>query len=262
MKKIFALILFSTLCFTACSDDNDDNLTVKTEAKTTFNFTHNWDGTAVASSDFNTIQYTNANGEMLSIEKLRYLISDITFTKANGESIVIEGYKLVDLTNNDLNYIPEMKIPVGAYTNVSFTFGFDTEDNTDGTYTDLNTANWNVPNVPMLGSIGGYHYMQLEGKFMNSTTPETGYAYHTIRAADGSTNPPTIEETFIDVNLGSITISNNVSFEIKMNIAEWFKSPNTWDLNVWGNTLMPNFAAQKQMNENGQNVFSLGTVTQ
>ena len=47
-----------------------------------------------------------------------------------------------------------------------------------------------------------------------------------------------------------------------MNIAEWFKNPNTWDLNVLNNMLMPNFDAQVSIFENGQNVFSLKSVKQ
>ena len=35
-----------------------------------------------------------------------------------------------------------------------------------------------------------------------------------------------------------------------MNIAEWFKTPNTWDLNALNNMLMPNFDAQILMFEN------------
>jgi PBP1b-binding outer membrane lipoprotein LpoB len=71
MKRI-ASILFTCLLLVSCSEDDGD-----TQIKTTFNFTHNWDGTQVTNADFNTIQYTNANGEELSIEKLRYLISKI-----------------------------------------------------------------------------------------------------------------------------------------------------------------------------------------
>ena len=47
-----------------------------------------------------------------------------------------------------------------------------------------------------------------------------------------------------------------------MNIAEWFKNTYQWDLTQWNNMLMPNFQAQLKMNENGQNVFSLGEVSQ
>ncbi|WP_299250229.1 MbnP family protein [uncultured Lacinutrix sp.] len=263
MKRIFALLVFTAITLTSCGEDLDDNLVAKTEVETTFNFTHNWDDTAVTNSDFNTVQYTNTNGEMLSIEKLRYLISDITFSREGEEDIVLDIYNLVDVTNNNnLSFTPETKIPTGTYTNVSFSFGFDAEDNVDGAYLDLNSESWAVPNTPMLGSVGGYHYMQLEGKFTNNTTPETGYAYHTIRAADGSTTPPTIQETAINVDLGPIVIINDTSFEIKMNIAEWFKNTYQWDLTQWNNMLMPNFQAQLKMNENGQNVFSLGTITQ
>ncbi|MFD2822739.1 MbnP family protein [Lacinutrix iliipiscaria] len=259
MKRLFAILIIAPL-FISCNNNDDDNVQ---NVSTTFNFSHNWDGTEVNSTDFNTIQYTNANGEELSIEKLRYLISDITFTKEGGETIVIDGYNLVDLTNNEnLSYTPNIEIPTGNYTNVSFTFGFDAEDNTDGTYTDLNSATWNVPNTPMLGSVGGYHYMQLEGKFIDNSSAEVGYAYHVIRAADGSTTPPTVQETYIDVDLGSVTISDHITFNIEMNIAEWFKNPNQWDLNVLNNMLMPNFNAQIMMNQNGQNVFSLGDIIQ
>ena len=68
------------------------------------------------------------------------------------------------------------------------------------------------------------------------------------------------QDTFIEVNLGSAIISNDTSFNIEMNIAEWFKNPNMWDLNLLYNSLMPNFNAQVMMYENGQNVFSLESV--
>jgi hypothetical protein len=42
-----------------------------------------------------------------------------------------------------------------------------------------------------------------------------------------------------------------------MNLAEWFKNPNTWDLNEFNTGLMGNYNAQKIMNENGQSVFSI-----
>ena len=48
-----------------------------------------------------------------------------------------------------------------------------------------------------------------------------------------------------------------------MNVAEWFKNPNEWDLNALHSFLMPNFNAQIMMSENGQlDVFSIGTITQ
>lgn len=263
MKRIFAILICITIALTSCGEDFDDNLFAKTEAETTFNFTHNWDETEVTSSDFDSIQYKNQNGDSLSINKLRYLISDITFSREGEDDIVLNIYNLIDVTNNNnLTFTPNTKIPIGTYTNVSFTFGFDAEDNVDNAYPDLNSESWEVPNIQMFGDIGGYHYMQLEGKYSNSATPATSYAYHTIRAADGSTMPPTIQETAINIDLGSVTIIDDINFEIKMNIAEWFKNTHQWDLNTWNSMLMGNFQAQLKMNENGQNVFSLGEVSQ
>lgn len=255
MKKTPLLFLISLMLIVSCSEDNDDNVS---QVNVTFNFSHNWDETPVTNTDFNTIQFTNANGEQMSITKLRYLISNITFTSTNGERLVLAGYNLVDVTNTtNLSFTSLTNIPIGKYNNVSFTFGFNNDDNYNN-YTDLNSASWTVP--AMLG--GGYHYMQLEGKFIDNTSTETGYAYHAIRAVDNSKTPQEFQDTFFEVDLGEVTITNQATFNIKMNISEWFKNPNTWDLNVLNNTLMPNFNAQVMMFENGQDVFSLESVNQ
>lgn len=249
MKKTGYLLLIA-LVLLRCESDS---ATSSAPASLTFNFTHTWDDTPVTNSDFNTIKFTNENGEQLSIERLRYLISDITFTTTNNEKLVFNGYHLIDVTNNqNLSFNPMGTIPPKTYKNVSFTFGFDNDDNYNN-YPDLNSASWNVPS--QLGA--GYHYMQLEGKFIDDTSTETGYAYHAIRAVDNSTSPPKFQDTFFQVNLGEITISNETNINVEMDIAEWFKTPNTWDLNILNNMLMPNFDAQVSMFENGQNVFSL-----
>ena len=240
--------------FTSCNKDKDVS-----QVQITFKFSHNWDGTAVSNANFNSIIYTNANGEDLSITKLRYLISKITFEKSSGETFILDGYNLVDVTNNtNQSFTPITTIPDGDYSKVSFTFGFDNDDNYNENYIDLNSASWNVPEL--LG--GGYHYMQLEGKFIDNTTTETGYAYHTIRAVDNSGATQVFQDTFFEVDVGAVKITNNATFNIEMNIAEWFKNPNTWDLNVLNQMLMPNSSAQIMMYENGQNVFNLESVNQ
>ena len=253
MQRIILIILVLFM-FTSCNKDKDVS-----QVQITFKFSHNWDGTAVSNANFNSIIYTNANGEDLSITKLRYLISKITFEKSSGETFILDGYNLVDVTNNtNQSFTPITTIPDGDYSKVSFTFGFDNDDNYNENYIDLNSASWNVPEL--LG--GGYHYMQLEGKFIDNTTTETGYAYHTIRAVDNSGATQVFQDTFFEIDVGAVNITNNATFNIEMNIAEWFKNPNTWDLNVLNQMLMPNSSAQIMMYENGQNVFNLESVNQ
>lgn len=265
MKKIALLFIASAFVFGCNNDDNNPqpvpNATVE------FTFTHNWDGDVIENSDFDLLQYFNANGEQMSISKLVYLISDVTFTNlSTAVSYDAGDYNLINVREGtNLTFTPGIEIPEGEYL-VTFTFGFDDEDNQDGVYPDLNSADggWNVP--MMLG--GGYHYMRLEGKFVDNTSAQANYAYHTIRANDNTTTPITLQDTSFEVSLGQITVGSTTSVEIQMNVAEWFKSPNQWDLNQLNTVLMPNFDAQIMMYENGSNfsgstgVFSKGTVTQ
>lgn len=267
MRKInkIALMLLAVFAMTACK--NDDETVVIPEAALDFVFTHNWDGDAIENSDFDLLQYFNENGEQMSISKLVYLVSDFKFTNLEtAETFEPGDYNLIDVRNgSNLSFTPDVMIPEGEYL-VSFTFGFDDEDNIDGAYQDLNSADggWNVP--MQLG--GGYHYMRLEGFFVDDTSMQTGYAYHAIRANDMSTTPITLQDTSFEVSLGQITVGSNTTVEIEMNVAEWFKNPHTWDLNELSTMLMPNFDAQIMMSENGEalngsgGVFTRGDVTQ
>ena len=256
-RNIFFMLLIGLLLVSSCSEDNDDNLTANTNIS--FKFIHNWNGQSVTNADFNTIQFTTENGEMLSIERLRYLISDITFSTSTGENFILDNHYLIDVTNdNGLSFTLNSQIPNGDYNNVSFTFGFNNEDNSQN-YVDLNSASFNVPEI--LG--GGYHYMQFDGKFINSNMEEQGFNYHAIRAVDNPGDNPTFpQDTFFIVNLGAVTITNNTEIHINADLSNWFKNPNLWDLNTYNQMLMPNSAAQILMYENGQDVFSLGEVAQ
>lgn len=253
--KATKLILFIILLGFTLSCNNDDDANAK--ANLTVSFTHNWDGEEITSANFNDVVYENANEDVLSISLLRYLISDIVLHKGDGSTTTLAGYLLVDV-NNGLTSVIIPDVPVGEYEALSFTFGFDEEDNTDGAYQDLNSASWNWPE--MLG--GGYHFMQLEGTFIDEdggTEDENPYAYHMGTARN---NESQFEQNFFNVNLeGEVSIKSNTVVEIEMNIAEWFKNPNIWDLNTFGIDLMSNYEAQKMMNENGQSVFSLGNVS-
>ena len=254
--KFNLTILTFALVFVACEKDNDDNISPVTVVN--FKFTHKWEETEVSNSDFNSIQFTNAYGNELSIERLRYLISKIKLTKNTGEVITIDEYNLVDLQDvNSLNFSTNQTVALGSYSDISFVFGFTNEDNTDGTYADLNSASWNVPAI--LG--GGYHYMQMDGKYINNSNVESGYNYHAIRAVDNPGSNPTFpQDTFFEVSLGEITLTGATEITIAMNIAQWFKQPNTWNLNEYNQMMMPNSTAQILMYQNGQNVFNLVSI--
>ena len=248
MKKKYCLLILTLLLVTGCNEELD--CCVQPEQFTvTLNFTHHWNGLKITPQDFNELKFTNENGERLSIERLRYLVSNISLINS-------KNYHLIDVGENYGTSITFPELTDKSYA-LSFRFGFSDEDNTDGTYQDLNSVSFNVPE--MLG--GGYHFMQFDGKYVDNNNEASGFNYHTIKAVD-RTDPDNLkfEDTSFEVNLGTIVVADTTEIEIKMNLAEWFKNPNTWNLNELNTVLMPNFEAQKMMRANGGSVFSLGVV--
>ncbi|PNQ74992.1 hypothetical protein C1T31_02325 [Hanstruepera neustonica] len=256
MKKIFSLIVMLLLILN-CSEDKDDNLSLVNMSNVSFSFTHDWDGTLINSSNLQTEIVTNEHGEEISMTRIRYLISRFELVNDNGDSYLFDGYKFTDLEDETTyNFTPtNNSIPIGNYT-LRFIWGFNEADNVDGAYLDLNSASWNWP--AMLG--GGYHFLQFDGMYNVDTTAPSPFNYHngTARVSDG-----VFEQNFALIQLSTpITITNNANIEVKMNISEFFKNPNTWDLNVLDTPLMPNYDAQKMMQENVLSVFSIGSITQ
>ena len=247
MRKKYCLLVLILILVTRCSEEKE--CCVQPQFTITLNFTHHWNGLKITPKDFNELKFTNENGERLSIERLRYLISNISLI--NGKN-----YHLIDVGENSGTSITIPELTDESYA-LSFRFGLSDEDNTDGTYQDLNSVSFSVPGV--LG--GGYHFMQFDGKYIDNNNEATGFNYHTIKGVD-TTDPDNLkfEDTSFEVNLGTVVVANTTEIEIKMNLAEWFKNPNTWNLNELNTVLMPNFEAQKMMRANGDSVFSLGEV--
>ena len=256
MKKLSLLFLsLLILIFNSCSSNKDES----SRTNMTINFSHVWEDEVVSADDFVNKEFENENGETLTIERLRYLISDI-YVKNNNDIITnITDYVLVNVgEEKNLTITPEVLLIDGTY-DLFMRFGFADEDNyIENGYADLTSESFDVPSI--LG--GGYHYMQFDGKYINSSNMETGFNYHAIRATNVTTKTEEEElletDTSFEISLGSIEIDNNkVVIDIQMDIAEWFVNPNEWDLNELDQMLMPNYNAQIMMNANGQTAFSL-----
>jgi hypothetical protein len=253
---LLSALAISVLSFPSCKDDEEVVIprTIVEEYTATINLTQLVDG---ANLQINTTDYPyeNAMQQKFKVTKLQYLISDVTFTKDDGTTVTDPGYHYVDLTNAaSLSYTLATKIQAGTYSSIGFTFGFDRTDNVTGEYQDLNTIGWNWP--AMLG--GGYHFLRLEGDYLDSTNTPAEFKSHMGTARDNSTTPPTFEVNHFDVALANsnVSVSTNFSFDIEMNIEEWYANPITWDFNVWNAPIMPIFAAQKALNTNGSSVFT------
>ena len=225
MKKQHCLLILILILVTRCSEEKE--CCVQPQFTITLNFTHHWNGLKITPQDFNELKFTNENGERLSIERLRYLVSNISLINS-------KNYHLIDVGENSGTSITIPELTNESYA-ISFRFGFSDEDNTDGTYQDLNSVSFSVPG--MLG--GGYHFMQFDGKYTDNNNEASGFSYHMIKALDRTVpNNLKFEDTSFEVNLGTVVVANTTEIEIKMNLAEWFKNPNTWNLNELNTVLM------------------------
>jgi len=253
MKKRIIVLGIVFFGIYSCSTDNDLKIN---KVDFSLHFKHNWkDSITITNADFNTIKFVNENNQKLSIERLRYLVSDVMLINQNGDTISSNDYKLIDVADSEsFRFTISEKVPVGDYSSVKFRFGFNAADNIDGGYADLNSANFNVP--AMLG--GGYSFMQFDGKFIDSLDVNSNFNYRMISAID-KRDPNNIKktDTSFEVNLGRVTIGNDAPIQVKADISQWFKNPNLWNLNKLNTVLMPNYDAQLKMNANGKTVFSL-----
>lgn len=226
------------------------------ESHIVVNFNHHFDGVPVTMNNFNQFNYVTANNDTISISKLRYMIDEFKLYSVNGDSTILSAYQLIDLTNSTTMSVALDEVNWGSYAAIGFNFGFDTVKNS-GNYIDLNSASWNVP--MMMG--GGYHCMQFEGKYKMAGN-DSNYAYHQVPRTRMNMMSA-FEDNHIAVRLAGISLNeHNVTINIDMNIAEWFRSPNTWNLNTYHSSLMGNYTAQKMMSANGQNVFSVNSIFQ
>lgn len=244
-NKILLFLIVAAIGFTACSK-NADNINARpATGSIDFTFSHSVGSQPL---QFNSIQYTNAFGNQYSVSTLKYFISDITLHKPDGGLILIDDEHYVDGQDaSTLYFNPEVTIPTGDYIMISFVFGLTEEKNVNGAFPNPPENNMEWP--PALGT--GYHYMKLEGKY-DSVGTVKNYQAHT-----GPTNG---NQNYIRVvleNSGFSFSGSGVSVTLRMNINNWWVSPNTLDLNDI-TMIMGNQEMQVKLHNNGEeDVFSV-----
>ncbi len=138
----------------------------------------------------------------------------------------------------------EDSIPVGIYSSVTFYIGLDSLTNKTGILPN-SLENINMAWPDMMG--GGYHFMKMEGHFLDSTNTINGYAMHLGK------NP-----NLVTININKqINLKINQEKKLIMNINEWYKHPLIYDFNVDGNYSMSVMSAMMKLSKNGKDVFTI-----
>ena len=137
----------------------------------------------------------------------------------------------------------------GLCSGVSFRLGFSSETNIDNYY--INSPNnfhssmaWPNSNGTNIALQGGYHYMKLEGKYINLVDGESFYNIHT-----GPINAEDLSILFSQFNFNP-----SLSISIDMNVNNWYNNP-TYDMNIFGSAIMGNLDAQINLSANVLDVF-------
>jgi hypothetical protein len=230
MKKPFTLLCYCYIIFFtfSCSDDEPQQV-----GKLEIEF-DNLVGTDNLILNTTDQPYTNAAGETFNVSTLRYYISNIEAKRNDGTIYKDEvsndgskGYYLIDESIASSQRIELENVPVGDYTDITFTIGVDAAKVTDGAQTGaLDVAkgmfwDWN----------SGYIFVMLEGKSASSSDESKAIVYH----VGGYESDPDVAYLANNVKVKTVSVGSEPAMvrddetpEIHMivDVNKFFASPN------------------------------------
>jgi cytochrome c peroxidase len=150
--------------------------------RVTVQVTHLFDGAPLR---FDDVCLRNRAGEMLSVSRLAYLVSDFSLLRADGSRVRLGG-PVAYLNPGERRSSFVLKgVPAGHYAGVSFQIGLDRETNHrdpsgyaagDPLHPLVNHLHWNWQ--------GGYVFLALEGSYEQPGLRLGGYSYHLANDAN------------------------------------------------------------------------------
>ncbi|MDT8308747.1 MAG: hypothetical protein RQ866_04400 [Bacteroidales bacterium] len=263
--SLLLIVLSVFVIFNGCKEDDPDP-EVK-GGKIVLNFHHQIDGDDVI---YDTTMYVNEAGNHYQINEIQYFISDVRLTKDDGSQVLIDDE--IDIYYVDADLPGTMKwqvfdkIPVGTYTDISFRFGISEDKNQSFMYVNPPEVNMFWPEI--LG--GGYHYLKLNGKWIDTNQVLRAFDYH---LGVGQIYPPNSHnydsiidfvhnDFMVSLQNSNFTIAEDqiVNIDLIMQVEEWFRNPHIYDHNVWGGYTMESQDAMAVIKANGHNVFKIGKI--
>jgi len=240
MKKVlYFILIFSSVV--SCKQDVTQQAQPVTTGNLTIQVGYRFDASSLLTD---TILYTNAAGFKMSVTRLQYFISDINLTNANGGSYLINQAFFMDAKDLSFASINLTNVPFGNYTGMTFNIGLDSVMNVPYGL-PLTPENNNMVWPTTMG--GGYHFMKMEGYYIDTATVY-GYTMHLGKNA--SRVPITLSNKSFSIS------STPANVKLKMNVSEWFKNPLVFDFDKDGNYTMGNDALMIKLKNNGVDVFN------
>ena len=204
-----------------------------------------------------SMRYTNAAGSSYNVFELRYYLSGITLEASDGTLVAGPAVVYRDQVDAATEQATVQHVPPGHYSVLHFHFGLRPGDNVAG-HLPATVANLLMQWPDVLG--GGYHFMQLDGRYDNGMGADLGWAAHLGRLNRPSDLSP-LDPSF-DVALPiSVHVQNDTwTLPVTMDVNRWFDNP-VYDFRVVGGNNMSNRAALEALHDNGADVFQAGTAS-
>lgn len=259
MMKLKPLVLVLALLAVACTKP-------KEKAAINLNLGYEVNGKSLVTD---TLCYENEAGNQFLFTEIQWFLSNIELKSEAGDWIMLHQQGLADTLDISRVYYIDTDIPESQtlhfspvkpdhYTAIRFIFGLDESDNRTSLFTDPPESEMFWPDL--LG--GGYHYMKLNGKFLDAEGRLAPLAIHL--GIGQNEDHSHFYQNYFTVELPidfTITETSENQLDLTMNIDNWFRNPNLYDFNEYGSHIMQNQAAQQALKENGNDVFRIGKLT-
>ena len=259
MKTRILVILFALLAV-ACSKRNE-------KAEIDLNIGYEINGQPLVTD---TLCYVNEAGNTFLITEIQWFLSNLELKNEAGDWTTLLQRNLLDTADiNRVFYmdtnIPESQtlhtqpLPIGPSTALRFTFGLDETDNQTSLFSDPPESEMFWPDV--LG--GGYHYMKLNGKYLNAEDRLAPLAVHLGIGQNEDCTEFYQNYFIVELPIDFHIVANAENqLDLTMVIDNWFRNPHTIDFNEFGSHIMQNQTAQRLLNGNGKDVFRIGKPTE
>lgn len=255
---ILFCIALIILTYTSCSTGNPEP--EYPAGKLKLEFLHMIDGNEIV---FDSMMYINEAGNKYLVNEIQYFVSDFILHKSDDSKLLLDSWEDIHYIDTDIpvsqTYAFKDEIAPGEYNMLSFTFGIREEKNISLMFVNPPESFMFWPEN--LG--GGYHYLKLNGKWVNELQQESPFNFHLGIGQIYHSFPDSITgfvQNYFNVEMPimPINISNNetTTLQIVMNVENWFRSPNVFDHNQWGGDIMQKQDAMNLAAENGHDVFT------
>jgi hypothetical protein len=230
------LLLVAVLFFHSCvkSDIPPDF------SKAKFTVKINCGGNAVL---WDSLHCVNAAGNVYSLQTLHFYISNIQLKTKEGKVYNSNKEFYIDPSQDSKNFFQLDSIPAGNYSEMQFYIGLSPTQNISNALPNT-TDNVNMAWPMMMG--GGYHFMKMEGHFIDSSNVKLGYAIHLGKNEN-------LVKTKVNCHLHQLYWNHEYSLWFDIN--EVFANPYLYNLDIEPAYTMSDSLAMEKIKNNMSDAF-------